>query len=171
MRATFYCCCSIVSFGQFKQDQADKLRFLVMILSVTQTNKLSNEVGILDKNSSSFLFKKKTHYFCTLLHSKTPSSKKKKLNHPTICNKCLLFQVFFSLRILFLCCLCVFILRTYISDYLVVIMLLCRYVASVDQALRTFRNKDGNSRGKRHLKNKHLGNCDYFLFFTIFPSC
>lgn len=59
MRATFYCCCSIVSFGQFKQDQADKLRFLVMILSVTQTNKLSNEVGILDKNSSSFLFKKK----------------------------------------------------------------------------------------------------------------
>lgn len=63
MRATFYCCCSIVSFGQFKQDQADKLRFLVMILSVTQTNKLSNEVGILDKNSSSFLFKKKNSLF------------------------------------------------------------------------------------------------------------
>ena len=32
---------------------------------------------------------------------------------------------------------CVYI--TDISDYLVVIMLLCRYVASVDQALRTFQ--------------------------------
>ena len=32
---------------------------------------------------------------------------------------------------------CVYI--TDISDYLVVIMLLCRYVASVDQAFRTFQ--------------------------------
>ena len=55
---------------------------------------------------------------------------------------------------------CVYI--TDISDYLVVIMLLCRYVASVDQAFRTFQV----SQQRRQL-NVWACNCDYF---TIFPS-
>ena len=59
---------------------------------------------------------------------------------------------------------CVYI--TDISAYLVVIMLLCRYVASVDQALRDLSSFATETVTLE--ENKHLGNCDYF---TIFPSC